>query len=155
MRKLAWFAFSFGGAAAIYVALQNPLWGFLLGGACAAVFAALLLKKKGWSPAAVAALGLAVGLLWSAAFDLWFMAPVRSLDGETASFTALLRDDLQPTDHGSRVYADAEIEGHSCRLLLYLDDVPDAQLLQIHCCQNRIGKAVADSNDGALKLLGA
>lgn len=127
MRKLAWFAFSFGGAAAIYVALQKPLWGFLLGGVCAVVFIAALLKKKDWSPAAVAALGLAVGLLWSAAFDLWFMAPVRSLDGETASFTALLRDDLQPTDHGSRVYADAEIEGHSCRLLLYLDDMPEAR----------------------------
>ena len=71
MRKLAWFSFSFGGAAAIYVALQKPLWGFLLGGVCAVVFIAALLKKKGWSPAAVAALGLAAGLLWSAAFDLW------------------------------------------------------------------------------------
>lgn len=127
MRKLAWFAFPFGGAAAVYVAVQNPLLGFLLGLLSTGVFAALLLKKKGWSPAAIAALGLAVGLLWSAAFDLWFMAPVRKLDGETASFTALLRDDLQPTDHGSRVYADAEIEGHSCRLLLYLDDMPNAR----------------------------
>ena len=127
MRKLAWFAFPFGGAAAIYVAIQDPLWGFLLGMLCAGVFAALLLKKKAQNPAAIAALGLAVGLLWSASYDLWFMAPVRALDGETASFTALLRDDLQPTDHGSQVYADAEIDGQSCRLLLYLEDMPNAR----------------------------
>lgn len=111
----------------MYVAVQKPLLGFLLALLCAAGFAALLLKGKGRSPAAIAALGLAVGLLWSAAYDLWFMAPVRALDGETASFTALLRDDLQSTDYGSRVYADAEIEGQACRLLLYLDDVPNAR----------------------------
>lgn len=127
MRKLAWFSFAFGGAAAIYVALLGSLWGFIFGGICAAGFIGLLLSRKGLSPVALAALGLAVGLLWSAAFDTWFMAPVRELDGETASFTALLRDDLQPTDHGSRVYADAEINAHRCRLLLYLDNVPNAR----------------------------
>lgn len=111
----------------MYVALQNALWGFLLAGLCAALLIALLLYRKGWSPMALAALGLAAGLIWTAAYDIWLMAPVRALDGETASFTALLRDDLQPTDHGSRVYADAEMEGHSCRLLLYLDDVPSAR----------------------------
>lgn len=127
MRKLAWFSFSFGGAAALYVALLNGFWGFFLGLLCAAVFAARLLRHKGWSPIALMTLGLAVGLLWSAAYDLWVMAPVRALDGKTVSFTALLRDDLQPTDHGSMVYADAEIDGHSCRLLLYLEDMPDAR----------------------------
>ena len=73
------------------------------------------------------ALGLAIGLLWTTGYDLWIAAPVRALDGETESFAAVLRDDPQSTQYGSRVYANAKIRGHRCKLLLYLDDMPQVR----------------------------
>lgn len=125
MRRLAWFSLLFGAGAALYVGLLSPILGFVLGAVSLGVFAGTMLIKRGWSRLALAILGLAAGLLWTACFDAFLYAPVRALDGQTLSFCATLRDDLQPTDYGARVYADAELAGKRCRILLYLDDMQE------------------------------
>lgn len=127
MRKLAWFSLFFTAAAALYVGLLSPVWGIVLGVAGLVGFLAALAIRRGSSPAACALLGLAVGLLWAAFFDARLMAPIRQLDMQTEQLTVTLRDDPQSTAYGSRVYADAEIAGRSCKILLYLDDMPDAR----------------------------
>ncbi len=124
MRKLAWVCFSFGAAAAIYVALLPGLWGFALSAACLITFLGLLLGKRKWSRLCLAFLGLALGFCWTAGFDLFAIAPVRSLAGQSVSITATLHDDPQPTKAGVSVYADAELGGHDRRLLVYLQEDP-------------------------------
>ena len=127
MRKLAWFSLFFGVAVALFVGLLTPAWGLGFGCVCAVGCAELLVWRRGWSRCALAALGLAVGFLWTAGYDALVIAPVRALEGHTFSIVATLRDDPQYTQSGASVYADAEIEGHRCRLLLYLDEYPDAR----------------------------
>lgn len=127
MRKIAWFSLFFGIAAAVYAALMTPIPGYILGAAAAAVFFLLLCCRHGRSRAALAALGLAAGLLWTACYDALLLAPIRQLDSRTESFTVTLRDDPQSTGYGARVYGSAELSGRNCRILLYLDDMPEAR----------------------------
>lgn len=118
MRKLGWFSLGFGAALALYAWLARSIWGFAAG----ALFALLLLKKRGWRCGALAALGLAVGFCWFSAYDLWITAPVRALAGQTLHFQAVARDDPQASDYGTRVCADAVAEGRRFRVLLYDSD---------------------------------
>ena len=122
MRKLGWFSLGFGAALAIFAWLVKSPWGFVPGVLCAAAFAVLMLAKRGWSRAALAALGLCVGFCWFSAYDLLFAAPIRSLAGQTVAAEAVARDDAQPTSYGRSVYADAVIEGRRARVLLYYSD---------------------------------
>ena len=125
MRSLAWFSLGFCAALAICAALLPSPWGFAAAGLCALAFATLMTAKRGWSVAAVAALGLAVGFCWFSAYDLLFAAPIRGFSDRTLAAEAVARDDAQPSAYGRSVYADAVIEGRRARVLLYYsDDIP-------------------------------
>ena len=122
MRKLGWFSLGFFAALAICAWLIKAPWGFVPGAVCVLAFGILLLAKRGWSVAALAALGLAAGFCWFSAYDLLFAAPVRDFSGRTISAEAVARDDAQPSNYGQSVYADAVIEGRRARVLLYFSD---------------------------------
>ena len=57
MRKLGWFSLGFFAALAICAWLIKAPWGFVPGAVCVLAFGILLLAKRGWSVAALAALG--------------------------------------------------------------------------------------------------
>ena len=122
MRRLGWFSLGFVSALAICAGLLPSPWGFLPGVLCALAVPALLLAKRSWSRAALAALGLAVGFFWFTAFDLLVTAPARELSGQTVSAGAVARDDALETDYGHSVYADATLNGRRVRVLLYYSD---------------------------------
>ena len=82
MRKLAWFAAAFSAAAAL--AVHGLPEGVLvpLGVACAlAALAGLASGRPPPAGALAGRLGLAAGLLWTAAYGALFQAPARALAG--------------------------------------------------------------------------
>ena len=122
MRRLGWFSLGFGAALIVYAWLFKSPWGFVPGALFALAFAAVMLKKRGWSGAALAFLGLAAGFCWFSAYALAVTAPVQALSGRTVDAEAVARDDAQPSDYGQSVLADAAVEGRRVRVLLYFSD---------------------------------
>lgn len=122
MRTLAVFALPFGAAAALYVYLLSPAAGLILCALCLLGAALCLWRRPSWKRTSIAALGLAVGFLWSCAYELLFLEPVWQASGQTQTLTAQVQDYPQQTDYGCRVTVRAKINGRSARLLLYLDD---------------------------------
>ena len=122
MRRLAAFALPFGAAAALYVYLLSPAAGLILCALCLLGAALCLWLRPAWKRTSVAALGLAVGFLWSCAYELLFLQPVWQVSGQTMALTAQVRDYPTQTDYGCKVTVGATINGRRVKILLYLDD---------------------------------
>ena len=70
MRKLAIFSIGFAVAAAVYIRLLSPLMGLIAaGGLLAAVFVTILFHGDPAKRVRIAALGAAVGLLWTWGYE--------------------------------------------------------------------------------------
>lgn len=118
MRKLAIFSFSFAAAVAAYLWVLPRT---------AAVVCALLLLPLGvflrfrsslWAKRCrIAALALAFGLLWSFAYELLNIRPMKQYCGENVSVTAEVSGYPEETDYGCRVQT--KLDGNT--MLLYLD----------------------------------
>lgn len=91
MRKLCWWAVPCSGAifTAIYLLPEDLL--FPVGGLCvlSALAAAFLLRGRPRQRAALAALGLAAGLLWTGCYSLLFRAPAHALADKSPAVCTL------------------------------------------------------------------
>ena len=67
--------------------------------------------------------GVAVGLLWTAAFQQLVMEPARALDGRTVRLEAVVEEYPQQTDYGYSVVVRSDLGGLRKPLtLLYVDE---------------------------------
>ncbi len=119
MRRLAIFSLSFAAAAAAYVWLlpaDVALWIALGAGV---LFVALrFLRGKMARRACIAALGLAVGLLWCSGYAHFRIEPLQALCGENRELTAEISAYPEQTRYGCRVLARIG----TGRIMLYLDE---------------------------------
>ncbi|MBP3388841.1 MAG: ComEC/Rec2 family competence protein, partial [Clostridia bacterium] len=127
MRVLAIFAFSFAGAvlAANYWLPESIL--ILLGllMALSGGLACVILKDRRRLRKAAALIcgGLALGLLWTAAYTALFFQPARALDDRTVRLTATVSDWPQETDYGYSVLVRAETDSFArLNTILYTDE---------------------------------
>lgn len=126
MRVLATAAGSF--SLAVFAANCIPLLeGALLPLSCvlAALCAAALLCLRGWARVRGALIcgGLALGLLWTAAYGAVFYAPARALDGRTIRLSGTVMEYPQETDYGWSVLVRADGEpGAPVPTLVYADE---------------------------------
>lgn len=88
---------------------------FALSGFCLA-----LLRRKTLRRLAIAALGLAVGLLWCAIYQMVFYQPAVDAAGESMQITATVQDYPKQTAYGCSVTAKVELDGRNIQTLLYL-----------------------------------
>ncbi|MBQ6430982.1 MAG: DNA internalization-related competence protein ComEC/Rec2 [Oscillospiraceae bacterium] len=122
MRRLAIFSFSFALAAAAYVWLLPPVWAIVTAGVLLAGMLALLaFRTDNVKRVRIAALGAAVGLLWSWGYEALKIAPLRELCGEYRTVTAQVCSVPVKTDYGCRVVA--RLSGG--RMALYLNCPPE------------------------------
>lgn len=117
MRKLAIFSCAFALAAAAYVWLLSPT-AALTVAVIGAVLAVLTPKGDTALRVRLAAVGIAVGFLWSWGYEQLCIVPLREVCGDDVPVTVRVSDFPRSTKYGSCV--EAEIEGGT--MLLYLDD---------------------------------
>ena len=118
MRRLAIFSFSFAAAAAGYVWLLSPAVGLALSAVCVIGFLVCLrFSSDALHRVRIAALGAALGLLWSWGYERLQIAPLRELCGEDRAVTAQVCDSAVDTDYGCRV----TVRVGRGRMMLYLD----------------------------------
>lgn len=121
MRRLLIFACAFATAVLLFVYLlpEQVAYGlaivFALSGFCLA-----LLRRKTLRRLAIAALGLAVGLLWCAIYQMVFYQPAVDAAGESMQITATVQDYPKQTAYGCSVTAKVELDGRNIQTLLYL-----------------------------------
>ncbi|MBQ3356970.1 MAG: DNA internalization-related competence protein ComEC/Rec2 [Oscillospiraceae bacterium] len=119
MRRLANFSFSFAAAAAAYVWLLPPLWALITAGVL--LVGMLVLLAFHTDPVRrvrIAALGAAVGLLWSWGYESLKLAPLRGLCGEGRTVTAQVCSVPVQTQYGG-CSAVGTLNGG--RIVLYLN----------------------------------
>lgn len=122
MRKLAIFCAAFAAAAAIYIWLLSPLLALVIGAVLLLGGGVLFLfSGKGVKVCRIAALGAALGLLWTWAYEYRNIRPLRSYVGELTALSCTVISEPEPTDYGCRVTA--KLDGG--RILLYLDVAPE------------------------------
>ena len=124
MRKLASFALPFAGAVflAVYL-LPGELW-LPAGLLCALGTAAcLFFHGDGRLRAALLTLGLAAGFLWSAGYEVLFLAPAYDLAGQETAVTAVADAWPRETAYGFSVTVRVRQEGRpEVKAILYLDE---------------------------------
>ena len=121
MRKLAIFAFSFAAAAAAYIWLLPTAAAVISAGVLMLAAVVLYFKKiEKAERVRVAAIGAAIGLLWSCGYEQLKIVPLRSLCGMERTVTATVMQTPDETKYGCR--AAAKVEGG--KIMLYLDCGP-------------------------------
>ena len=118
MRKLFIFCSAFACGTALYVLVPSLPMGILLGGTLL-FFAAVLffLRRDMARRCRIAALGLALGLLWTMGYELLHFRPMDRYVGEDVPLICTAADYAEPTDYGCRVTAKLG----KGKILLYLD----------------------------------
>ena len=126
MRKLMWFTIGFGAACAVGA--------YLLFGNVLAVLAvvALILSVPVWllgkrrqkiMPGVALCIGLAVGLLYFWCFDGFYLSPARELDGVTTQASIEITDYSFPSQYGICADGNAQWQGRTYRIRLYVNDI--------------------------------
>ena len=119
MRKLMWLTLGFG--------LACALCAYWLGKSTVLALAAfawavcLTIRQRRLSRLGLLAWGLAVGCSWFSLFQMWFLSPVISLDGNQKPAVIFAQDYSTPTKYGSSVSGRMEYEGKSYAVYAYLD----------------------------------
>lgn len=122
MRRLAIFSFSFALAAAAYVWLLPPFYALLTAGVLLVGMLVLLaFRTDPVRRVRIAALGAAVGLLWSWGYEALKIAPLRELCGEYRTITAQVCSVPVGSDYGCCV--NVRIRGG--KMALYLNCPPE------------------------------
>lgn len=119
MRKLALFSGSFALAAALYVYGFRDVRALWVAGACGMLsfFGQLL----GFRRVAVAALGAAVGVCYSAFYQQVFLAEAWAADGTEQQISVRLSESPVRTDYGDRVTGIVTLSGRSYETIIYGD----------------------------------
>lgn len=122
MRKLLIFTLAFTVAAVLYIKLLSPTAGLILAAALAVLaLAALLFRSDHGKRVRIAALGAAIGLFWTWAYEQTRILPMRELAGQEQSIQVQVCDFPAETDFGCSVIG--KINGG--KILLYLDCSPE------------------------------
>ena len=127
MRILAIFAASYSFAVSVSVYSGQSRFLLYPGLGCAVLFGLTLLSlrrtgRRG-KVAAVCALGLAAGFLWTMGYQLLFVEPARSLHETTVYLTAQVLEFPEETERGWSVLTRAQLpEGGHADTLLYVDE---------------------------------
>ena len=126
MRKLMWFTIGFGGACAVgaYLLFGNTL--AVLAVAALICAGAVWLLGKRWKimmPGVAMCLGLAAGLLYFWGFDGFYLSPARDLDGVTTQASIEITDYSFPSKYGICADGNAQWQGKTYRIRLYVNDV--------------------------------
>ena len=117
MRVLMWFTVGFAIACGLSAYLGIGVWFALL-----VIPAAILLflwKKATAKIVATVLLGVVVGMLWSGAYDYFYLNDIRQYDGETVNTTAIVSDYSYDTSYGVAADAKITVDGKSYNLRLY------------------------------------
>ncbi len=122
MRKLMIFTVAFTAAAVLYIKLLSSTVALILAAVLAVLAAvALLFSSDRGKRVRIAALGAAVGLCWTWAYEQIQILPIRELAGQEQSLQVQVRDFPQETDYGCSV--EGKVAGG--KILLYLDCAPE------------------------------
>ncbi len=122
MRRLAIFSFSFAMAAAAYVWLLPPVWAIVTAGALlAGILVLRFFRTDNVKRVRIAALGAAVGLLWSWGYEALKLAPMRELCGEYRTVSAQVCSVPVKTDYGCHVV----VRLGGGRMAMYLNCPPE------------------------------
>ena len=125
MRKLMWFTMGFGVSCALGAWLAPGLWSLVLGAVFLLLYGTLsVLRHRHMALAvgALAALGMAVGILWFCVYDGILLQPARLVDGATRTVELQVRDYPTPTDYGVSVDGRITLEGRNYKCRLYLTE---------------------------------
>lgn len=117
MRKLMWFAVGFTAACAGGAYLKFGIWSAL-----AIVCASTLILSKYRRQLFCVLLGCAIGLGWFLAFDRIYLAPVRSVDGQTAQLDITATDYSRSGDNGVICEGKTKIGGKSYTVQFYINE---------------------------------
>ena len=117
MRVLMWFTIGFAAACAMCIYLGVGVWACVL----ALVFAALVfaLKKRAAQILAVILLGVAVGAIWTAAYNHFYLNIAHKYDGKTVTAVATVTDYSYDTTFGVAADAKTELDGKTFQIKLY------------------------------------
>lgn len=126
MRKLMWFTLGFGAACALgaYLLFGNVL--TVLAVAALILTGFFWLLGKRWEklmPCVAVCIGLTAGLLYFWYFDGGYLSPVRELDGVTTKATIEITDYSFPSQYGICADGNAQWQGKTYRIRLYVNDV--------------------------------
>ncbi len=119
-----WFTIGFAAACAVGAWLIVDHYCLLAVGAGALWVAAYFLQRnwKRFRFAAAVILGICVGLLWFACFDLLYMKDAELLNGKTLTITAEAADYSVTSDYGSSVKTKMRVEHKEYTVLLYINE---------------------------------
>ena len=117
MRVLMWFTIGFAAACALSIYLGAGVWLCLFAIAGAALL--FVQKKPAANAAAVIAIGLAVGILWTTTYQYGYLNAVKKHDGKKFMMVATVTDFSYDTSYGVAADARTEIEGETYRLRIY------------------------------------
>ncbi|MBQ3404207.1 MAG: DUF4131 domain-containing protein, partial [Oscillospiraceae bacterium] len=129
MRKLAWFAFSFSLAAAVFAYLIPTHFLLPAAAVCGAGAGAILITRSKKRQVFLALIGLAAGFLWCFAYYQLFYCPAEELEGSTCRVQAYVTDYPEEMSYGTRlslrvINTDGG-PGISTRLYAYGGDSPE------------------------------
>lgn len=120
-----WFAIGFGAACA--VALYLLQWHQIASAAvitvvflAAAILCAVYYSKS--KPAAAALTGALFAFIWIHVFNCFYLAPIRSLEGQNAQLTIHITDYSWQTDYGTGVDGYIEVDGKYYHLNAYINE---------------------------------
>lgn len=127
MRKLLWFAIGFLAACAFGAYFYSDR--FLVIAAAVMLLAVVLAFAARWAGfarlAAVACVGLSLGLCWFHVYDSFFLQEARLMDGKTEEATFIVRDYSYGTQYGSAVDGTVDLGEHTYQVRIYLDSAQD------------------------------
>lgn len=120
MRYLMWIALGAAGASTVSAYLLRA---FPAAGGAALLLAAVLWllgrRHRPCRKAALAALGVGVGLLWFFCFREGYLKPAQALGGVTRNASVVLTDYTQPENHGSSGEGILHLDGKPYKIRLY------------------------------------
>ncbi len=119
MRTLLLFVLGFAASCGVYCYVPAAAAGFLLIAACAA--AAAIPRFRVRKQAAVTAVGVLLGLLFTVFYDARYLQIPNSMDAVTADVTVTMTDYGRRTDYGTAANGKVTLSGREYRVRLYLE----------------------------------
>lgn len=127
MRKLMWFTLGFGAACAwgSYFANQFGLAIVIVPLITGAVLMVLNRENRIFRTVAILCAGIAAGILWFSAFDMFRLSGPRALNGQSVQTYIRASDYSRETDYGYAVDGQINLDGMLYDVCAYLDETQE------------------------------
>lgn len=124
MRKLMWCSIGFALACGLWVCVLPEGWmlPLILFGIAAAMTG---IPVKSVRRVSLAGLGLALGLIWCAIYQQFYLSSAVAVDGTQVETTVTVTDYSYETTYGSAVDGTVELEGKTFHIRIYLNDLQE------------------------------